>query len=577
MAASILFILRMQGRWSTTLPSRCAHSSTMAGAAFISAARGTPAADAAADFGYAQATLSTATSPPQILTWSGRFPGSEGNVTLTVSFSIGQNVLGGKAGSPVLRSVNPYDLVWISPVASPPNTPGTGGAFYWTESYLNKATGGPGWRFHDVNDNVTDLTTLDPAVDEIRIFTANLQITYPDGTQRTDLYPGLTFDPRSTTSFSQTFAAHLNNSYYALTRPIIFSYSDSSDAAGIEIAELMLAQAGPVNGIAVTIPAMIARTVTQAQYTELLTDGLDGYRPLEPQYQGTEDPSDPLIKTGLVALEDLSDVSIVAAPGSTYLANSTYIDGLQITNDLIAHCEKMLYRIAVLDAPDSQAVAQISAWRGQIDSTYAALYYPWVRILDPVTDLEINLPPSGFVAGIYARNDNDEGVQKAPANEVVTDAIGFEVFLNKGQQDLLNPQGVNCFRFFEGRGYRLWGARTATSDTEWQYLNLRRYMNYLKRSIDEGTQSLVFESNGPDLWASTAQMVTDFLTNEFANKRLLGATKAQAFFVRCDATTMTQNDLDNGRLVCLIGVSLLRPAEFVIFRIGQFTASSNQS
>jgi len=278
-----------------------------------------------------------------------------------------------------------------------------------------------------------------------------------------------------------------------------------------------------------------------------------------------------------VALEDLSDVSIVAAPGSTYLADSTYIDGLQITNDLIAHCEKMLYRIAVLDAPDSQAVAQISAWRGQIDSTYAALYYPWVRILDPVTDLEINLPPSGFVAGIYARNDNDEGVQKAPANEVVTDAIGFEVFLNKGQQDLLNPQGVNCFRFFEGRGYRLWGARTATSDTEWQYVNLRRYMNYLKRSIDEGTQSLVFESNGPDLWASTAQMVTDFLTNEFANKRLLGSTKAQAFFVRCDATTMTQNDLDNGRLVCLIGVSLLRPAEFVIFRIGQFTASSNQS
>ena len=536
-----------------------------------------PGTDAAADFGYAQATLSTSTSPPQILTWSGRFPGSEGNVTLTVTFSIGQNVLGGKTGSPVLRSVNPYDLVWLSPVASPPNTPGTGGAFYWAESYLNKATGGPGWRFHDVNDNVTDLTTLDPAVDEIRIFTANLQITYPDGTQRTDFYPGLTFDPRSTTSFSQTFAAHLNNSYYALTRPIIFTYSDSSDAAGIEIAELMLAQAGPVNGIAVTIPAMIARTVTQAQYTEVLTEGLDGYRPLEPQYQGTEDPSDPLIKTGLVALEDLSDVSIVAAPGSTYLADSTYIDGLQITNDLIAHCEKMLYRIAVLDAPDSQAVAQISAWRGQIDSTYAALYYPWVRILDPVTDLEINLPPSGFVAGIYARNDNDEGVQKAPANEVVTDAIGFEVFLNKGQQDLLNPQGVNCFRFFEGRGYRLWGARTATSDTEWQYVNLRRYMNYLKRSIDEGTQSLVFESNGPDLWASTAQMVTDFLTNEFANKRLLGSTKAQAFFVRCDATTMTQNDLDNGRLVCLIGVSLLRPAEFVIFRIGQFTASSNQS
>ncbi|HEY1902788.1 MAG TPA: phage tail sheath subtilisin-like domain-containing protein [Terracidiphilus sp.] len=536
-----------------------------------------PGPDSPSTFGYAQATLNSAASPPQVLSWSGRYPGSEGNVTLTITFSIGQDVLGGTSASPALRSVNAYDLVWISPVASPPNPPGTGGAFYWAESYLNKATGGPGWRFHDVNDNVTDLSTLDPAAEEVRIFTANLQITYPDGTQRSDFYPGLSFDPRSTNSFSQTFAAQLNNSYYELTRPIVFSYSDASDAAGIEIAELMLAQAAPVNGVVVTIPAMIARTVTQAQYTEVLTDGLDGYRPLEPQYQGTEDPLNPLIKTGLVALEDLTNVSIVAAPGSTYLADSTYIDGLQITNDLIAHCENMLYRIAVLDSPDSEAVSQVSAWRGQIDSSYAALYYPWIRILDPVTDLEINLPPSGFVAGIYARSDNNEGVQKAPANEVVTDAIGFEVLLNKGQQDLLNPQGINCFRFFDGRGYRLWGARTVTSDAEWQYVNLRRYMNYLKQSIDEGTQSLVFESNGPDLWASTTQLVTDFLNNEFANGRLLGTTPAQAFFVRCDLTTMTQNDLDNGRLVCLIGVSLLRPAEFVIFRIGQFTASSSQS
>jgi hypothetical protein len=536
-----------------------------------------PGADAAAGFGYAQAALASASSPPQVLTWSGRYPGSEGNAMLTITFSIGQDVLGGTAASPVVRSVNPYDLVWMSAVASPPNTPGTGGAFYWAESYLNKATGGPGWRFHDVNDDVVDLSTLDPTAEEVRIFTANLQITYPDGTQRTDFYPGLTFDPRSANSFSQTFAAVLNNSYSELTRPIVFSYSDSSDAAGIEIAELMLAQAAPVNGVAVTIPAMIARTVTQALYTEVLIDGLDGYRPLEPQYQGMEDPSNPLIKTGLVALEDLTNVSIVAAPGSTYLAGSTYVDGLQITNDLIAHCEKMLYRIAVLDSPDNEAVSQISAWRGQIDSSYAALYYPWIRAVDPVTDLEINLPPSGFVAGIYARSDSNEGVQKAPANEVVTDAIGFEVLLNKGQQDLLNPQGINCFRFFEGRGYRLWGARTVTSDAEWQYVNLRRYMNYLKQSIDEGTQSLVFESNGPDLWASTTQLVTDFLNNEFANRRLLGTTPAQAFFVRCDLTTMTQNDLDNGRLVCLIGVSLLRPAEFVIFRIGQFTASSSQS
>jgi len=536
-----------------------------------------PGSDSPPDFGYAQATLATSGSLPQILTWSGRYPGSEGNVTLAINFSIGQNVLAGTTASPAIRSVNPYDLVWISRIASPPQQAGTGGAFYWVERYISKLTGGNGWRFHDINDNATDLTALDPAVYEVRIFTASLQISYPDGSQRTDYYPGLTFDPRSETSFAQTFAAQLNNTNDALTRPIIFSYSDGSDAAGIEIAQLMLGQVAPVNGITVDIPNLIARTVTQAQYNEVLTDGGDGYRPREPQYQGTEDPTNPLIKTGLVALEDVTDVSIVAAPGSTFGAAGDYAaDGLSIMNDLITHCTNMQYRIAVLDSPDNVAVSQVSAWRGQIDSTYAALYYPWIRILDPVTDLETNMPPSGYVAGIYARNDAEVGVHKAPANEVVSDAISFEVLLNKGQQDLLNPQGVNCFRFFEGRGYRLWGARTATSDTEWQYVNLRRYMNYLKHSIDNGTQSVVFENNGPDLWASTTQLISDFLSNEYANGRLLGSTKAQAFFVRCDQTTMTQNDLDNGRLVCLIGVSLLRPAEFVIFRIGQFTASSQQ-
>jgi phage tail sheath protein FI len=532
-------------------------------------------------YGYAQASLLSSTSPPQTLSWSSRYPGSEGNVILTITFNIGQNVLVSTANGPIVRSVNPYDLVWISPVGSPPS-PGSGGAFYCAESYLNKATGGTGWSFRDASNNLNDISVFPPSQFEVRIFTASLQITYPDSTQRVDFYPGLTFDPRSSTSFAQTFAAHLNDSYYQLTRPIVFNFSDANPTAGIAIAELMLAQATSSSSYPVNIPNLIQGNVTQPQYTEQLQDGQDGYWPISPLYQGTEDPSNPLNKTGLYALEDLSDVSIVAAPGSTYNAEGSvppfnYADAQETTNYLIAHCEKMLYRIAVLDSPNNEAIAQVSAWRGQFDSTYAALYYPWVRIVDPITDTEINLPPSGFVAGIYARSDHDEGVQKAPANEVVTDAISFETLLNKGQQDVLNPQGVNCFRFFEGRGYRLWGARTATSDTEWQYVNLRRYMNYLKQSIDEGTQGLVFESNGPDLWASTAQMVTDFLSNEFANHRLLGSTKAQAFFVRCDQTTMTQNDLDNGRLVCLIGVSLLRPAEFVIFRIGQFTASSTQS
>jgi len=553
-----------------------------------------PGAIPAPGTGYALAMLQALSSPPQVLTsppqglasvpqtltWSARYPGAAGNLVLTITFAIGQNVLASSSSGATVRSLNNYDTVWITS----PSLPEAGGAFYGAESYLNKATGGLAWTFYDISNHPTDISLLNPATDAVRIFTANLQITYQDGfpagsNPRTDFFPGLTFHPNSATSFAQTFAPVLNDTYYALTRPLVFHYPDSSHAAGIAIAQLMLEQvASPINGYPFTIPNMIAGNVLQPQYTEQLSGGFDGSRPLEPQYQGMTDPSNPLIKTGLVALEDLTDISIVAAPGSTFGAGGAYAaDGLSITNDLIAHCQKPgLYRIAVLDSPDNQGVSDISNWRAQIDSTYAALYYPWVRILDPVTDTEINLPPSGFVCGIYARSDNNYGVSKAPANEVVTDAISFEVLLNKGQQDVLNPLGINCFRYFEGRGYRLWGARTISSDSEFTYVNVRRYLLYLEHSIDLGTQTLVFNNNGPELWANAAQLINDFLGNEFAKGQLQGSTKAQAFFVRCDLTTMTQNDLDNGRFVCLIGVALLKPAEFVIFRIGQWVSGSNQ-
>jgi len=195
-------------------------------------------------------------------------------------------------------------------------------------------------------------------------------------------------------------------------------------------------------------------------------------------------------------------------------------------------------------------------------------------VFDPVTEQDIHVPPSGFVAGIYARNDVDRGVHKAPANEVIRLADGLEVLVNKAQQDVLNPDGVNCLRFFEGRGFRVWGARTASSDPEWKYLNVRRYFAYVERSVEKGTQWAVFEPNGPELWSNVRSTVEDFLFNEFSNGHLLGVTPEEAYFVRCDRTTMTQNDLDNGRMVCLVGIAPLRPAEFVIFRIGQKTADS---
>ncbi len=306
--------------------------------------------------------------------------------------------------------------------------------------------------------------------------------------------------------------------------------------------------------------------------TFFLTGGSDGKVPIPDDFAGAENPTTNR-KKGLMAFEDIEDISIVAAPGSTYgLAAST--DAQAIANALISHAERMQYRIAVLDSIRGASISQVREYRAKFDSSHAALYYPWVRIIDPATGQENHYPPSGFVSGIYARNDIERAVYKAPANEVVTLALGFEKLLNKAQQEVLNPEGVNCFRYFEGRGMRLWGARTASSDPEWKYVNLRRYFAYLERSIDKGTQWAVFEPNGERLWANVRRTISDFLLNEWQTGALLGDKPEKAYFVKCDRSTMTQNDLDNGRLVCQVGVAPLRPAEFVIFRIGQWTADS---
>jgi hypothetical protein len=234
----------------------------------------------------------------------------------------------------------------------------------------------------------------------------------------------------------------------------------------------------------------------------------------------------------------------------------------------------MRYRIAVLDAPNGLALSSIQDFRAQFDSKHAALYYPWIKILDPISNEETGVPPSGQICGIYARNDTEHGVHKAPANEVIRTALSLEFLLNKAQQDVLNPQAINCLRFFPNRGFRVWGARIMTSDPEWKYVNLRRYFAYLEHSIELGTQWAVFENNGPELWANVRRTIEDFLFNEWQSGHLLGASPEEAYFVRCDRSTMTQNDLDNGRMICLIGVAPLRPAEFVIFRIGQWTADA---
>jgi phage tail sheath protein FI len=282
--------------------------------------------------------------------------------------------------------------------------------------------------------------------------------------------------------------------------------------------------------------------------------------------------------SALEQLEKVEDISIIAAPGHSALGTTTFQAAQQA---LIGHAEKMRYRIAVLDTPPGQTISEARDTRSRVDSTRAALYYPWVVVANPLARPgdervkgEVALPPSGFVTGIYARTDVERGVWKAPANEVVRGALRFEQELSHGQQEVLNPEGVNCLRFFSGRGNRVWGARTASSDPEWKYVNVRRYFIYLERSIDRSTQWAAFEPNNERLWANIRDAVSDFLYSEWRTGALLGDNPQEAYFVRCDRSTMTQNDLDNGRLVCEVGVAAVKPAEFVIFRIGQKTADA---
>jgi phage tail sheath protein FI len=312
-----------------------------------------------------------------------------------------------------------------------------------------------------------------------------------------------------------------------------------------------------------------------------LTGGHDGVLAAPSDLAGKDaDPDDAKKKaTGLAALGEIDDIAIVAVPDSG--GYDDFDTCVQAAETVIDHAELMRYRIAVVDPPKSSSLTAVRHFRGRFDSKYAAVYHPWVEIFDPLQrpaqgapPRRILLPPSGFVTGIYARSDITRGVFKAPANEVVRGLTKFEMNINKGRQSVLNPEGINSLRFFEGRGNRVWGARTMSSDPEWKYVNVRRLFIYLEHSIDKATQWAVFEPNNMRLWANITQMVEDFLLVQWRDGALMGAKPEEAYFVRCDRTTMTQNDLDNGRLICLIGVAPTKPAEFVIFRIGQWTAES---
>lgn len=397
-----------------------------------------------------------------------------------------------------------------------------------------------------------DLPT--PTVDS-KYYAFTVRVTTPGATGQQMVYDNLGLEPHHPNYLGAVLGITPPRHIDALQNQVYFEIG--SNLAGANITPDHLFTALFPNW---TAPAITATTV----YT--LTGGNDGSLPMANAYA-----------SALSYLEPLEDIAIVGTPGS-----SAYPDAANIMiGSLIPHVERQrAYRVAILEAGPNLLDSDYEAVRAQIDSSYAALYVPWVITPNPLASAgtsapaELAVPPTGFMAGIYARSDQENSVAKAPANEVVLGAVDFERHLTFAEQATLNPLGINCLRYFPNRGYLVWGARTATSDTEFMYVNVRRYLIYLEHSIDIGTQWAVFENNGPALWARVKDSIDSFLNNEFAEGNLLGTSPADAYFVRCDRTTMTQNDLDNGRLICLIGVALLKPAEFVIFRIGQMTANA---
>jgi phage tail sheath protein FI len=286
-------------------------------------------------------------------------------------------------------------------------------------------------------------------------------------------------------------------------------------------------------------------------------------------------------RTGINGLAIADDVTMVLVPD--LISAATQDDGSvdlrtwkAVQLAVINHCENQGNRVAILDAPPGMSPQQVKEWReadAMYDSAFAALYYPWIRVANPTAtngDREIMVPPSGHLAGVWARNDDSRGVWKAPANEVVRGALNVELATTQAEQSLLNPIGINCIRPFGTRGIRVWGARTLSSDDEWKYLNVRRLFNMVEDTILNGTQWVVFEPNDVSLWEKVKRQLNAFLRELWRAGALFGTTPEQAFYVKCDSETNPPESIDQGKLVVEVGIAPVKPAEFVIFRISQY-------
>jgi phage tail sheath protein FI len=524
----------------------------------------------------AHGVITPPASPPAAgpLTAYARFPGQAGNMNVMFTLRAGRNALVGSGASAALTRVHEFDSVWA--------VSGGTGAVYVVRRDSNTGD----WLLNGASDlPLANADTVYPitALVEVQRPTVDAQGLPSFG----PLQPvgEFGFDPRAVgtgittvlTANPPTRSQHLTVPIAIEDAPLLASPPPAPDELPGLIAEAIFGA---------TILATAADPATSTAHRQValtLEHGSDGNVPTVGTYEGDplnftdyQDNPTQLPSNGLLALESIDDVSILAAPG----AGTGWADpadrnsALEINSVLITHCEKLLYRVAALDTPPKFLPGDALDYRNNRSSEYAAIYYPWITIANPLDGTRLDVPPAAYAAGIWARSDNARGVIKAPANEVVRSALDLETRLNKAQQELLNPEGVNCLRFFPGPGFLVWGARTISDDPEWKYLNIRRYFNYLEASIDRGTQWVVFEPNGPALWGSVRHTIEGFLLTEWKNGALLGAKPEQGFFVRCDASTMTPDDLDNGRLICLVGVSAVKPAEFVIFRISQWTATA---
>jgi phage tail sheath protein FI len=482
-------------------------------------------------------------------TWHARWPGAYGNVLVKTSPSRTRVTAVAAAGGLKVQGVKDGAVIELLPAGSTPPA---------TNADLTAATLGV---VHIDQDGNQTFSGLAPTAADQVIHLVELSVTIQGEDDRRDEYTGLATAPAQTRYIAK-----------------VLEKDDPADEDAIVWLEWDAAAAGA------TGPATLAVLLTGSTATGRLDLGKDGAMPGADRFKGRgADPDHAeTTATGLAAFEEIDDIAIVAVPDAPTLASDA--DIFTTTQALIQHCETMRYRIAVVDGPLASSLNEIRKFRGKFDTTRGALYHPWIEILDPTErpaqgrpPKRLLLPPSGFVCGIYARSDITRGVHKAPANEVVRGLTRFEGNINTPRQEVLNPEGINALRFFEGRGYRVWGARTMSSDPEWKFVNVRRLFNYIEHSLDKGTQWAVFEPNNRRLWEDIRTTVSDFLLDLWKDGALLGDKPEQAYFVRCDRTTMTQNDLDNGRLICLIGVAPVKPAEFVIFRIGQWTYGTTVS